>query len=130
MKDNWKNCSAKPLNKLQHPLQPNMLWFFSEEKNFSLGQMVNSEKNRWLALSPQHVPIVMKTKHLVYFMVFGVVTSSLAKWVDLGSIPGRVTPKTLKMVLGTSLLNTQQYKARIKCKVEQSRERSSALPYT
>ena len=49
---------------------------------------------------------------------------------DLGSIPGRVVPKTLKMVLDTSLLNTQQYKVRIKGKVEQSRERSSALPYT
>ena len=34
------------------------------------------------------------------------------------------------MVLDTSLLNTQQYKVRIKDKVEQSRERSSALPYT
>ena len=44
---------------------------------------------------------------------------------DLGSIP-----KTLKMVLDTSLFNTQQYKVRIKGKVEQSRERSSALPYT
>ena len=49
---------------------------------------------------------------------------------DLGSIPGRVIPKTLKMVLDTSLLKTQQYKARIKGKVEQSRERSSALHYT
>ena len=39
-------------------------------------------------------------------------------------------PKTLKMVFDTSLLNTQQYKVRIKGKVEQSRERSSALPYT
>ena len=46
------------------------------------------------------------------------------------SIPGGVTPKTLKMVLDTSLLNTQQYKVRIKGKVEQSRERSSALPNT
>ena len=27
---------------------------------------------------------------------------------DLGSIPGRVIPKNLKMVLDTSLLNTQQ----------------------
>ena len=27
---------------------------------------------------------------------------------DLGSIPGRVIPKTLKMLLDTSLLNTQQ----------------------
>ena len=49
---------------------------------------------------------------------------------DLGSIPGRIIPKTQKMVLDTSLLNTQQYKVRIKGKVEQSRERSSALPYT
>ena len=48
---------------------------------------------------------------------------------NLGSIPGRIIPKTLIMVLDTSLLNTQQYKVRIKCKVEQSRERSSALPY-
>ena len=49
---------------------------------------------------------------------------------DLGSITGRIIPKTLKMVLDTSLLNTQQYKVHIKGKVEQSRERSSALPYT
>ena len=48
---------------------------------------------------------------------------------DLGSIQGRVIPKTLKMVLNTSLLNTRQYKVRIKGKVKQSRERSSALPY-
>ena len=48
----------------------------------------------------------------------------------LGSITGRVIPKTLKMVLDTSLLNTQQYKVGIEGKVEQSRERSSALPYT
>ena len=33
------------------------------------------------------------------------------------------------MVLDTSLLNTQQYKVCIKGKVEQSRERSSVLPY-
>ena len=49
---------------------------------------------------------------------------------DLGSIPGRVIPKTQKIVLDASLLNTQQYKVRIKRKVEESRERSSALPYT
>ena len=49
---------------------------------------------------------------------------------DLGSIQGCVIPKTLKMVLDTSLLKTQQYKVRIKAKVEQSRESSSALPYT
>ena len=35
---------------------------------------------------------------------------------DLGSIPGRVIPKTFKMVLDSSLLNTQHYKVRIKVK--------------
>ena len=49
---------------------------------------------------------------------------------DLGSILGHVIQKTLKMVLDTSLLNTQYYKVRTKGKVDQSRERSSALPYT
>ena len=49
---------------------------------------------------------------------------------DWGSIPGRVIPKTQKMVFDPALLNTQHYKVRIKGKVEQSRERSSALPYT
>ena len=49
---------------------------------------------------------------------------------DLGSIPGRVIPKTLIMVLDTSLLNTHQYKVRIKAKVERSWERSSALSNT
>ena len=46
---------------------------------------------------------------------------------DLGSIPGHIIPKTLKIVHDTSLLNTQQYKVYIKGKVEQFKERSSAL---
>ena len=49
---------------------------------------------------------------------------------DLGLIPGQIIPKTSKMVPDTSLLNTQHYKVQIKGKVEQSREKSSALPYT
>ena len=49
---------------------------------------------------------------------------------DLGSIPDQVIPETQKMVLDAPLLNTQHYKVRIKGKVEQSRELSSALPYT
>ena len=42
----------------------------------------------------------------------------------------RVIPKTQKTVLDAALLNTQNYKVKIKGKVEQSRERSSALFYT
>ena len=49
---------------------------------------------------------------------------------DHDSIPGRVIPKTQKMVLDVTLLNTQHYKVRIKGKVPQSQEWSSALDYT
>ena len=49
---------------------------------------------------------------------------------DRGSIPGRVIPKTQKMVLDAALFNTKHYEVRIKGKVEQSREWSSALFYT
>ena len=49
---------------------------------------------------------------------------------DLDSIPGDSYQRLQKMVLDASLLNTQHYKVRIKSKVEQSREKSSALPYT
>ena len=41
---------------------------------------------------------------------------------DWGSIPGRVIPKTQKMVRDASWLNTQQYKVGIKGKVKQSKE--------
>ena len=47
---------------------------------------------------------------------------------DRGSITGRVIPKTLKMVLDATLRSTQHYKVRIKGKVEQSWEWSSAPP--
>ena len=38
-----------------------------------------------------------------------------------GSIPGRIIPKTQKIILDASLPSTQHYKVRIKGKVEQSR---------
>ena len=49
---------------------------------------------------------------------------------DRGLIPGRVIPKTQKIVLEAALLSTKHYKERIKGKVEQSWEWSSALPST
>ena len=71
-------------------------------------------------------------KHFyLYIMEIGLAVRVFANGPgDLRSIPSRVIPKTLKMVLDFSLLNTQHYKVRIKGKVELSRERSSALPYT
>ena len=41
---------------------------------------------------------------------------------DRLSIPGRVIPKTQKMVLDDTLIDTKQDKVRIKVKVEQFRE--------
>ena len=62
------------------------------------------------------------------FLLLKVFNFILSSWIslwfilvspgDLGSILGRVIPKTLKMVFDTSLLNTQQYKVRIKGKVK------------
>ena len=67
---------------------------------------------------------------LYMYRLIGLVGRVFTKGLgDLGSIPGRVIPKTLKMVLDTSLLNTLQYKVRIKGKVDQSRERSCTLSY-
>ena len=73
-------------------------------------------------------------KNLVYIYIYR--ASSLMSrvfangLVDQGSIPGRVIPKTKKMVLDIALLNTQHYKVEIKGKAEQSSEWSSALPDT
>ena len=72
----------------------------------------------------------ISNNHEIFFLI-GLVGRVFANGPgDLGSIPDRVIPKTLKMVLDTSFLNTQQHKVRIKGKVEQFRERSSALLYT
>ena len=63
--------------------------------------------------------------------VFGLMNSVFANGPgDRGSIPGRVIPKTQKMALDASLVNTQHYKVWMKGKVGQSREWSSALPNT
>ena len=48
---------------------------------------------------------------------------------DRGLIPGRVIPKTQKIILDAALLSTQHCKVKMKCNVEQSREKSCAFPY-
>ena len=80
--------------------------------------------------------LLLQNKTFMYYSITLALDIGLAVRVfangpgDLGSIPGCVIPKTQKMVLDSSLLNTQHCKVWIKGKVEQSRERSSALPYT
>ena len=70
--------------------------------------------------------VLSKEVSSIIFKVFGMTWSGIL----LGWVFANGHTKTLKMVLDISLLNTQQYKVRIKGKVEQSGERSSTLPYT
>ena len=76
----------------------------------------------------------------LWFFIFCAIEYRRAKFVrrayrvfvndlrDLGSIPSRVIQKTQIMILDVTLLNTQLYTVRIKCKAEQSTERSSVHP--
>ena len=57
------------------------------------------------------------TKSVMFFKT--ILANGQGNW---GSIPGRVIPKTQKMVFDATLLNTQHYKVKIKDKLEQSRE--------
>ena len=67
----------------------------------------------------------------IYIRAIGLMSRVFANGPeDWGSIPSQVIPKTQKMVLDNALINTQYYKVRIKYKLEQPREWSSALPYT
>ena len=67
-----------------------------------------------------------------YQSIFKNITKNLSRFAsgsgDMGSIPGRVIPKTQKMVLDATLLNTQHYKVRVRGKVEQSQKKRIALP--
>ena len=50
----------------------------------------------------------------------------MASWVECSPM----ARETQEMVLDTALLSTQYYKVQTKGKVEQSRKRSNAFPYT
>ena len=67
--------SVRLLNKLKHPKKPNMLWFFSDEKNFFQVQVHNGQNHCWIATNNRDVPRGMKTKFQATDMVFGVVSS-------------------------------------------------------
>ncbi len=75
MKDRRLKKSKILHNKLKHPKEENMLWFFSDEKNFCQDQEFNRQNNRWIAMRPKDVPKIMQTKFPATVMVFGVISS-------------------------------------------------------
>ena len=62
MKDKRIYGAVKLLNKLKYPFQPNMLWFFSDEKYFCQAQIANPQNNCCLVQPPRVEPIRIKTK--------------------------------------------------------------------
>ena len=101
---------------------------------------ITSMANRWpsggfypgavgIFLNPNQRDPIIWTEY--YFQAFGLMSRVFTNGPeDRGSIPGQVIPKTQKMVLYFTLLNTQYYKVKIKGKVEQSRNGvvSSPIP--
>ena len=63
------------LSKLKHSEISDMLWFYSDEKNFDQDQKVNRRNDRWLCVDPSEVPHVMHTKFPATVMVLGVVSN-------------------------------------------------------
>ncbi|XP_046868909.1 uncharacterized protein LOC124461437 [Drosophila willistoni] len=67
--------SNRLLNEIKHPEAAEMLWFFSDEKNFDQDQKINRRNDRWLCSNPTEVPVVMHTKFPATVMVLGVVSN-------------------------------------------------------
>ena len=81
-------------------------------------------RHNFALIQPVHVQgynILIDRMHLLFTLVnflFWQPGRFVSQYTTLGSIPGRVIPKTQKMVLDASLFNTQHYKVRIKGEVE------------
>ena len=115
--------------------------FINKEKDWHINSFMGHPLFLILTITtPQKIEMISEMKKnilsyhcfgLIYLTAYQPLMSYFANGSgDRRSIPGRVIPKTLKMVLDASLLNTLHYKVRIKGKVEKSLERNSALPYT
>ena len=75
MKENRLLKSKLLLNKFKDPATQDLVWFFSDEKNFDQDQKVNRRNDRWLCEDSSEVPIVMLNKFPASVMVLGVVSS-------------------------------------------------------
>ena len=66
--------AAALINDLKH-VSAGMLRFFSDEKNFVQDMKNNRQNDRWLAESPDEVPVVMHSKYPAHVMVLGVISN-------------------------------------------------------
>ena len=63
------------LNKVKHPEIQDMLWFYSDEKDFDQDQNINQRNDRWLSGDHADALHVMHTKFPATIMVLGVVSN-------------------------------------------------------
>ena len=108
---------------IKQMISNNIYFFFfffkkSNIENIVLITIKHLQTNQILALNnPYRVDLLLNI--LAIYWVISLMSRVFANGAgDQGSIPDQVIPKTQKMVLDTSLLNTQHYKVRIKGKVE------------
>lgn len=73
-KERRKIKASALINELKHQ-SAGTLRFFSDEKNFIQDRVINRQNDRWLADSPEDVPISMHSKYPAHVMVLGVVSS-------------------------------------------------------
>ena len=110
----------------------NGIWYFQADGNLRL-TLKNDICMNHLPLSPSsYVPLCFFSLSLseyihAYTYIYWPNEKGVRKWSGRpGFSPRSTHTKDSKKVLVAPLLNTQHYKVRIKGKVEQSRERSSA----
>ena len=83
--------SKRLLNKLKTPAEDDVIWFFSDEKNFDQDQKVNRRNDIWLCADPSEVPRVMHTKFPATVMVLGVISN------EGNAMPPHFFPQGLKV---------------------------------
>ena len=81
----------------------------------------------WQIICQFRLTLHIQTLYLLFICLMSRLFANSPR--DRGSIPGRVIPKTQKMVLDATIHSTQDYKVSIKSKVDQSTEKSSSLPF-
>ena len=104
------------LNSLKTNISARLKWFFA------INQFQSKQKLHLWKGSEKKIS-------LIFYQAIGLMSRAFTDGPgDRGSIPGRIIPKTQKMVLDPAWLSTQHYKVTIMGKVEQSWEWSNALP--
>ena len=101
----------------------NLLCFLSSNNSVSL--------LLYCVKSIMNIPPFLFDGAIITILFMGIMVRVVRQWPGRPGFNRRSSnTKDSKMVLDTTLLNTQYYKVKIKGKVEQSREKISALPYT